>query len=104
MEEKYILGDFIYDPDRHTLLNKSTTVKLTTKENALLKLLCLNMNQLLLRKKALIEIWGYADYFSARSMDVYISKLRKQFKEYDDVEIMNIRGRGYILINRAIMD
>lgn len=102
--EKYTIGDYTYDSKRHFLTNNKQSVRLTAKENALLKLLCVNMNSLLLREKALTEIWGKADYFTARSMDVYITKLRKLFEEHSDIEIMNIHGKGYKLIYHAITE
>jgi DNA-binding response OmpR family regulator len=79
-----------------TLDEKS--VKLTTKESELLKLLCNNANHVLERNFALKSIWIDDNYFNARSMDVYITKLRKYLKEDSSVEILNIHGKGYKLI------
>ena len=72
--------------------------KLTTKENELLKLLCANANNVLERNFALKSIWDDDNYFNARSMDVYITKLRKYLKEDSSLEILNIHGKGYKLI------
>ena len=75
---------------------KST--KLTTKESELLGLLCAHQNEILQRDFALKSIWIDDNYFNARSMDVYITKLRKHLKDDDSVEIINIHGKGYKLI------
>lgn len=98
-QEIYHIGHFIYNQYDRSLSNSSSKIRLTTKESALLRLLCLHMNELLTREEALIEVWERADWFTARSMDVYISRLRKLFKECSDVEIVNIHGIGYKLIN-----
>jgi DNA-binding response OmpR family regulator len=98
-EGPYVIGKFTFDPQKQVLTNnKHNPVKLTTKESDLLGLLCENVNQVLERNYALKKIWGVVDYFNARSMDVYITKLRKLLKEDTDVEIMNIHGKGYKLI------
>ena len=72
--------------------------KLTTKETELLKLLCQNKNQSVSRSLALKLIWGDDSYFNARSMDVYITKLRKHLKEDPNLQIMNMHGEGFKLI------
>ncbi|MDR0863852.1 MAG: response regulator transcription factor [Candidatus Symbiothrix sp.] len=94
----YILGSFVFDTQKQTLTRNNEVVKLTTKESDLLGLLCENVNQMLERNYALKKIWGVVDYFNARSMDVYITKLRKLLKDDTDIEIMNIHGKGYKLI------
>lgn len=100
--ERYNIGDFTYNQYDHSLSDSSSKIKLTTKESDLLKLLCIHMNEILPREEALMEIWGKADYFTARSMDVYITKLRKRFKGYPGIQIINIRGKGYKLINNEL--
>ncbi|MDL2243511.1 response regulator transcription factor [Bacteroidales bacterium OttesenSCG-928-J19] len=94
----YRIGKYTFDTQKQTLSIGEGTTKLTTKESELLGLLCANVNQVLERNYALKKIWGKVDYFNARSMDVYITKLRKLLKEDEDVEIMNIHGKGYKLI------
>ena len=79
-----------------TIGDKQT--KLTTKENELLALLCSHRNEILQRDFALKTIWIDDNYFNARSMDVYITKLRKHLKDDDQIEIINIHGKGYKLI------
>jgi DNA-binding response OmpR family regulator len=72
--------------------------KLTTKESDLLKLLCANKNAVLDRNFALKTIWVDDNYFNARSMDVYIAKLRKYLKDDEQVQIINVHGKGFKLI------
>ena len=74
------------------------TQKLTTKESELLSLLCQHMNDILERNYALKSIWIDDNYFNARSMDVYITKLRKLLRDDPSIEIINIHGKGYKLI------
>jgi DNA-binding response OmpR family regulator len=97
-EGPFIIGKFVFDTQKQTLSNGDLLVKLTTKESDLLGLLCENVNQVLERNYALKKIWGVVDYFNARSMDVYITKLRKLLKDDPSIEIMNIHGKGYKLI------
>ena len=73
---------------------------MTGTEAELLRLLCLHRNETLERKTALNAIWGEDNYFNARSMDVFVSKLRKYLKEDDRLEIRNIHGRGFKFIQR----
>ncbi len=80
------------------LTGNETEQKLTTKESELLKLLCNNMNQVLERNFALKAIWIDDNYFNARSMDVYITKLRKYLKVDPGVQIINVHGKGYKLV------
>jgi DNA-binding response OmpR family regulator len=79
-----------------TINGEST--KLTTKEAELLALLCAHANDILERNHALKQIWVDDNYFNARSMDVYITKLRKLLKPDPSIEIINIHGKGYKLI------
>jgi len=77
---------------------KGKVTKLTTKESQLFTLLCRHANDVLDRQEALINVWGDDSYFNGRSMDVYITKLRKHLKTAKDVEIKNIHGKGFKLI------
>lgn len=92
------IGSFSFDYGRQILENPQGRIKLTPKESDLLRLLCINKGQTLEREKALREIWGNTSYFSGRSMDVFISRLRKYLKGDDKVEIMGIHGKGFRLI------
>jgi len=73
-------------------------IKLSPKENELLKLLALYENDLMPRELALTKIWRDENYFTSRSMDVYIAKIRKYLKEDPKVEILNIHGEGFRLV------
>lgn len=73
-------------------------IKLSPKENELLKMLALHENDLMPRELALTKIWRDDNYFTSRSMDVYIAKLRKYLKKDEDVEILNIHGEGFRLV------
>jgi DNA-binding response OmpR family regulator len=92
------IGRYTFDTRKQTLAQGDDIVKLTTKEADLLKLLCQNANKILERNYALRSIWIDDNYFNARSMDVYITKLRKHLKDEPTVEIINVHGKGYKLI------
>lgn len=96
--EKYVIGEYEFDSQKQILKHADKEHKLTTKESDLLKLLCNNMNNVLERNFALKTIWQEDSYFNARSMDVYITKLRKYLKEDSSIQILNIHGKGYKLI------
>jgi DNA-binding response OmpR family regulator len=72
--------------------------KLSTKEAELLRLLCVHKNEVLTREEALLNIWHDDNYFNGRSMDVFLSKIRKYLKDDPTVEIINVHGRGYKLL------
>ena len=95
----YKLGDYTFDTQKQTLVIADTVTKLTTKECELLSLLCAHTNDVLERNYALKTIWVDDNYFNARSMDVYITKLRKLLKDDPIIEIINIHGKGYKLIS-----
>ena len=92
------IGRFVFDAQKQLLTIGEKQTKLTTKENELLALLCAHSNEILQRDFALKTIWIHDNYFNARSMDVYITKLRKHLKDDDQIEIINIHGKGYKLI------
>ena len=94
----YHIGRFTFDTQKQLLVIGDKQTKLTTKENELLALLCSHANEILQRDFALKTIWIDDNYFNARSMDVYITKLRKHLKDDDQIEIINIHGKGYKLI------
>ncbi len=97
-QQFYKLGRYTFDTLKQTLTNGEDVAKLTTKEADLLKLLCQHANKVLERNFALKSIWIDDNYFNARSMDVYITKLRKHLKDEPTVEIINVHGKGYKLI------
>ena len=100
----YRLGQFTFDTQKQLLQIGEKQTKLTTKENELLALLCSHSNEILQRDFALKTIWIDDNYFNARSMDVYITKLRKHLKDDPQIEIINIHGKGYKLITPEVDD
>lgn len=98
MAERYTIGQFTFDVSKQLLTFRGESQKLTTKESELLELLCRHRNEVLERNFALKSIWIDDNYFNARSMDVYITKLRKYLKKDQSVEILNIHGKGYKLL------
>ena len=98
-EMDFAIGDFNLNAKLRLLTYKDAEpVKLSPKENQLLRLLALHVNDLMPREKALNKIWRDDNYFTSRSMDVYIAKLRKYLKEDSKVEILNIHGEGFRLV------
>lgn len=93
----YRLGDFVFDTYKQTLSMGEVCIRLTTKEQELLMLLCRHAGQLVERSRALKIIWKDDSYFNARSMDVYITKLRRLLKADPKVSISNVHGKGYRL-------
>lgn len=92
------IGKYFFDYNRQVLKIDNNVLRLTAREADLLKLLCNHSNQILDRKVALELIWGEDNYFHSRSMDVYISKLRKYFAEDSRIELMNIHSVGFKFI------
>lgn len=99
--EEYSIGCFAYDATTRMLSHKEEARKLSPKEGALLELLCLHMNGVMPREKALKSIWQEDNYFTTRSMDVYIAKLRKYLKADGSVRIENVHSKGYGLFVEA---
>ncbi len=94
----FTIGGYQFDVEKQALIHSSGSVqKLTSKESELLKLLCDNMGKPVSRSFALKMVWGDDTYFNARSMDVYITKLRKFFKEEPNISIINLHGEGFKL-------
>lgn len=94
----YEIGKFIFNSKLRTLTAGDDEKKLSPKEAQLLELLAVNPNALISREMALKKIWGNDDYFTARSMDVYITKLRKYLSEDPHLNIKNIHGAGFQLV------
>jgi len=93
------IGDFTFDFPKQTLQHKDENkVQLTHRESHLLFHLINNKNEVLDRSLILNKLWGTDDFFSARSMDVFITKLRKKLKQDESIQIVNVRGFGYKLI------
>jgi two-component system, OmpR family, response regulator len=98
VEELNRIGEYMFDNKRQLLTFMDQQISLTTKESELLDLLFRHKNEVLERNYALRIIWIDDNYFNARSMDVYITRLRKYLKKDPAVKILNIHGRGYRLI------
>ena len=102
-EEKqshFKIGNYEFDYTNQVIAIGGAPQKLSTKEAELLRLLCLRKNEVLTREEALLNIWHDDNYFNGRSMDVFLSKIRKYLRDDPNVEIINVHGRGYkLLIN-----
>ena len=97
-QHTFKIGNIDFDSKKRTLKINDKEFILSPKENELLKMLCTRLNEVTPRELALTEIWHDNNYFTSRSMDVYISKLRKRLKNDPNVEIINIHGSGFRLI------
>jgi len=97
----YSIGKFTFDYNRQLLNKGKSKQKLTPRESELLFLLCRQMNQTVSREQALREIWEDDSFFAGRSMDVYISKLRKYLKDDPTVEIVSLHGKGFRLVTES---
>ncbi|WP_181182354.1 response regulator transcription factor [Sphingobacterium lumbrici] len=98
LADKFEIGNYFFDYTSQVVTYKGQQQKLSTKEAELLRLLCLKKNDVLTREEALVKIWHDDNYFTGRSMDVFLSKLRKYLKEDPNVEIVNVHGKGYKLL------
>ena len=96
----FTVGTFIFDYNHQNLHVNDNDQKLTSKEAELLKILCEHVNQVVDRSFALNRIWQNDSYFNARSMDVYIAKIRKYLKEDPSVELINVHGIGFKLVTQ----
>ena len=97
--KEHQIGVYNFFPLKQELIYQGNTKKMTSREADLLKILCLNRNNLVERDYILRELWGDDSYFNARSMDVFITKLRKYLSDDPSVELLNVRGKGYKLIS-----
>lgn len=91
------IGSYQYDPVRRILRKGDVRRKLSPKEGHLLQLLAAHSNDMLDREKALRQVWGQSDYFTGRSMDVYITRLRKYLRDDATISIENVHGSGFVL-------
>lgn len=97
-ERKHQIGAYVFDVERQILQRGEEERKLTSRESDLLHLLCVNMNRTLERDVALRAIWGNDNFFSGRSMDVFVSRLRKYLQHDPHVNIVNVHGKGFKLV------
>ena len=98
-EEKQVfqIGEFLFDNNVQQLIFRDEVTKLTSKESALLYVLCEKMGKVINRTYILNRVWDENDYYNARSMDVYITKLRKFLKKDPNVNLLNVHGIGFKL-------
>ena len=96
--EKIKIGAYLFNHTKQTLAHKKETIVLTHRESELLFLLTQKKNEISDRSFILKKLWGNDDFFNARSMDVFITKLRKKLKSDENIQIVNVRGYGYKLI------
>lgn len=97
LADEIALGNYTYIPAKMRLTIGDMELKFTPKENELMKILCENLGRPVSRSYALKLIWGDDTYFNARSMDVYMTKLRKMLKEDPRVQLLNLHGEGFRL-------
>jgi DNA-binding response OmpR family regulator len=102
-EFEFNIGNFFFNSKlRHLSVGKDAEpIKLSPKESKLLRMLAIHKNDLMPRELALTKIWRDDNYFTSRSMDVYIAKLRKYLKQDENVEILNIHGEGFRLVDKS---
>ncbi len=94
-EKKFKIGHYLFDSENYLLTHENVTHRITEKEAHLIQFLYANKNKLVKREDILKEIWGNDDFFSGRSMDVFISRLRKYFSEDTAIAIPSVRGLGF---------
>lgn len=92
------IGSFVFEPHNYALIKDGATIQLTERESALLKLFIDHKNTILKREQILTALWGTDDYFMGRSMDVFISRLRKIFRDEQNIRIENIPRIGFKLV------
>ncbi|MFC2097775.1 response regulator transcription factor [Bacteroidota bacterium] len=97
-QSKFSIGDYLFDFDDLTLNHKNNTIQLTLKEAEVLRFFCENTGKVLYREEILNSVWKNDDYFSGRSMDVFISRIRKHLNLDKSVRIENIHGIGFKLL------
>ncbi len=102
VEEKniYPIAGYEFDFKELTLKNKTNTYTLTLREAELLRMLTLNRNQVVRRESILHQVWGEDNYYIGRSLDVFVSRLRKMFSDDENIQIENVRGVGFKFIVR----
>jgi two-component system OmpR family response regulator len=97
---EFTIGLYMFNYNKRMLTCRDNQQRLTSKECELLRLLCINENRILERTEALTRIWKDDNYFTARSMDVYITKLRNYLKDDHNIELINVHGTGFKLITK----
>ncbi len=96
--EEIVLGQYLFIPGRCELLSPSRTIKLSLRDMQVMSMLAGNTNRVVDRKTMLISIWGDDSFFNSRTLDVYIRKLRNYFSEDRGIEIVTMKGKGYLFL------
>lgn len=94
------LGKYTYSPLRYELISPTKTIKLSQRDHEVLNLLTANLNQTVDRKFLLKTVWGDDSFFNSRTLDVYIRKLREYFSEDSNIELVTLKGKGYLFLVR----
>jgi DNA-binding response OmpR family regulator len=94
--ERISLGTYVFDLTTQSLIHDGTSKRITEKESAIIKFLCQHKNKVVKREDLLTQVWGDNDYFAGRSLDVFITKIRKYLKEDPSLSIENVFGVGFI--------
>jgi DNA-binding response OmpR family regulator len=97
-EQVYHIGKYQYDSVKQRLVLNEKVTRLTARENEILRLLCINKHIAVEKGKMLIGVWGSDNFFNARTLDVFITRLRKYLKDDPNVQVINLRGVGYKLV------
>jgi DNA-binding response OmpR family regulator len=92
------LGKYIFYPNRYELKSPTKLIKISQREQEILNIITLNKNQSIDRKTLLKTIWGDDSYFNSRNLDVYIRKLREYFSEDTSIELVTLKGKGYLFL------
>lgn len=99
IQESYQIGNYLFDVIRSNLTFEDGTIEnVTTKECELLQILASNTNKIVERDYILEKVWGESNYYNSRSMDVYITKLRKHFVKDERIKLLNVHGKGFKFI------
>jgi DNA-binding response OmpR family regulator len=98
VSEVHKIGNYSFDPKKQMLTYESDVFQLTHKESSLLEYLVINKDNIIERSEVLTKIWGKDDFFNGRSMDVFITKLRKKLSYDSEIQIINVRGHGFKMI------
>ncbi len=94
--DRFDLGKWTFYPSKYEIIYNDSSMDLSERESRVLHLLCQHMNSTCPRKEILMNVWGDDSFYHSRNLDVYINKLRKRFKEDYSIEIMTLKGVGYV--------
>ena len=92
------IGKYIFDPEKYDLISPAATIRLSNRDMQVLRILWANRNSITSRKDILLAVWGDDSYFNSRNLDVYIGKLRSYFADDKSIEIITLKGNGYLFL------